>query len=109
MSFAITAVVATVATSAYLINKEQKRANELQEQAQQQAVRDAKAQATATENQAQVSAANRVKNNKTADASAIMADAQARMGAGGSGTMLTGPQGIDPSALSLSKSTLLGM
>lgn len=50
---------------------------------------------------------NRV-NQKKPDTSAILSAAQQSGKAGASGTMLTGPQGIDPSALSLGKITLLG-
>jgi hypothetical protein len=37
-----------------------------------------------------------------------MADTQMASGSGASGTMLTGPQGIDPQQLALGKNTLLG-
>lgn len=47
-------------------------------------------------------------NQKRPDASAILSAAQQSGKQGASGTMLTGPQGVDPSTLALGKSTLLG-
>lgn len=62
--------------------------------------------ATATAQDAE-RATNRA-NAKTPDVAAMMA-ANALAGASGqSGTMLTGPGGVDPSLLTLGKSTLLG-
>ena len=47
-------------------------------------------------------------NAKSPDVGALLsANSQAAKG-GQSGTMLTGPSGIDPNSLSLSKSSLLG-
>ena len=47
-------------------------------------------------------------NQKRANTAGIL-DAAAQSGkAGASGTMLTGPQGIDPNLLNLGKTTLLG-
>lgn len=52
--------------------------------------------------------ANNRANQKRADTAGAM-DAALQTGkAGASGTMLTGPQGVDPSTLNLGKSTLLG-
>lgn len=51
-------------------------------------------------------AANRA-NQKSADTTGALN--AARQASGSSGTMLTGPQGVDPSALSLGKTSLLGM
>lgn len=47
-------------------------------------------------------------NTKRADTGAALDSATQAGKAGASGTMLTGPQGIDPTALNLSKNTLLG-
>ena len=47
-------------------------------------------------------------NQKTPDVAAIMSGASRDAKGGGGGTMLTGPSGVDPSTLSLSKTTLLG-
>lgn len=73
---------------------------------QQQAIGDAK---TAADKQAKdaemaVNAANAKRpNTQTALDSARLAGKN-----GGSGTMLTGPTGVDPAALQLGKTTLLG-
>lgn len=45
---------------------------------------------------------------KRPNSTAMLAATEQAAKAGSSGTMLTGPQGVDPSALSLSKNTLLG-
>ena len=47
-------------------------------------------------------------NQKSPNVNAIMAAAQQAAKGGVGGTMLTGPQGIDPSALQLGKTSLLG-
>ena len=52
--------------------------------------------------------ANGRANAKSPDVNAIMLSAQQAAKGGPSGTMLTGPAGIDPSALQLGKSSLLG-
>ena len=52
--------------------------------------------------------ANNRANQKKPDTSAILSAAQQSGKAGASGTMLTGPTGVDPSALNLGKNTLLG-
>ena len=64
--------------------------------------------ANAKKTELQADMANNKANQKSPDTSAIL-DAQTQAGkAGVSGTMLTGPGGVNPSALSLGKSTLLG-
>lgn len=73
-----------------------------QKKAQDQALANANATAKAADE------ANNRANQKQPDTGAILSAAQQAGKAGGSGTMLTGPQGVDPSALTLGKSTLLG-
>lgn len=102
-------MVGVAAGAVYNIDKNMKEANDLQAKAQKQAIADSEKQAKAVEMQAQASAAERVKANKTPDAAATMAAQSASARGANGGTMLTGPQGVDPSALSLSKNTLLGM
>ena len=96
----IMAAVGALGTAvAYNNGQEQKKAAE---KASQQAEANAKKQEKAADE-----ATNRA-NTKRADTGAAL-DAATQAGkAGGSGTMLTGPQGIDPTALSLGKNTLLG-
>lgn len=48
-------------------------------------------------------------NAKRPNTAGILGAAQQAGKSGASGTMLTGPSGVDPSALQLGKSTLLGM
>ena len=66
----------------------------------------AKANALKTEQDAE-RATNRA-NAKTPDVAAMMAANALAGSSGQSGTMLTGPGGVDPSLLTLGKSTLLG-
>lgn len=47
-------------------------------------------------------------NQKTPDVQSIMSGASRDAKGGGGGTMLTGPAGVDPSTLALSKTSLLG-
>ncbi len=82
--------------------KKQKEGLRKQEAAQQEAVRAAQNQQRKSEmaiNQA---------NRRAPDVNSIMQAANSASKGGPSGTMLTGPTGVDPNALSLGKSTLLG-
>lgn len=102
MSYAIAAVAAAVALSSgvsYYNGKQQAAQN-------RRAMNQAKANADRQASLAQQDL-NRA-NQKRPDTNALLAAAQQSGRAGASGTMLTGPQGIDPTALSLGKSTLLG-
>ena len=102
MSGAITAIaVASVAgAAANLVNgrKQQKVARAAAEQAQANADRQAKAADEAMNRE----------NQKSVNAAANRDEAALAGRAGASGTMLTGPQGIDPQTLNLGKNTLLG-
>lgn len=82
--------------------KAQAQAMELQEKGQKEALDIQKRQATAAEQN--INRANR----KQPDVGAIMQSAEAASAGGPAGTMLTGPQGVDPNALALGKNTLLG-
>ena len=73
-----------------------------QEVAQTQQLEQAKE--VATTSQQNINKANQ----RRPDTQAAMADATMAGSGGGSGTMLTGPQGIDPQQLALGKNTLLG-
>lgn len=78
------------------------RANEQQQQAQNEARRQA------AENAKQADIANNRANQKKADVNALLKANQDAAQAGGSSTMLTGPGGVDPASLNLGKNTLLG-
>lgn len=102
MSWAITAVAAAVVVSAgvsYYNGQQQAKANKA---AMQQAQTNAEKQEKLA--QEQMGRANQ----KQPDTAALLSAAQQSGKSGPSGTMLTGPQGIDPNSLSLGKSTLLG-
>ena len=75
---------------------------DMQRSAQRNAMRQAEATAKSNEE-----AANRA-NMKRPNVNAILAAAQNASKSGVGSTMLTGPTGVDQSALSLGKSTLLG-
>lgn len=98
VAIAVTAAVAGVATSAMQGSDQADAAKKSMQQAQANADRTA-AQADQDFNRA---------NQKRPDAAAILSAAQQSGKQGASGTMLTGPQGVDPSTLALGKSTLLG-
>lgn len=102
MSGVATAIVAAgvlaTATGVYAADATRKATNNAADQAKRNALAQEKA----------ADEANNRANMKSPDISAILAAAQ-RAGKGGiSGTMLTGSQGIDPNALKLGKTTLLG-
>lgn len=92
------AVVASVAMTAIQGSDQADAAKKSMQQAQANADRTA-SQADQAFNQA---------NQKKPDTSAILSAAQQSGKSGVSGTMLTGPQGVDPNTLTLGKSTLLG-
>lgn len=99
MAFAVTAIVAaTAAVSIYNVNKQEK----AQKSAMAQARADADRQAKAAEQ------AMNAQNQKRPNTSEIL-DAATQAGrAGVSGTMLTGPQGIQKDQLALGRNALLG-
>ena len=96
------AAAAAISSAAYSIYSGERAAS---------AQADAQAQAKANANKAAADAdqANNRANQKRPDTLAILGAAQQAGKAGASGTMLTGPTGVDPSTLQLGKSTLLGM
>ena len=112
MSAVVTAIVAATAVAAAGIGysiyageqgkKAQERAMSEQRTAQQRAAMEAEKQAMKSEQ------AMRRASQQTPDVAGIMAAAQEGAAGGPSATMLTGPQGVDPSQLSLGRSTLLG-
>ena len=108
-SIVLASVAATAAAGtgyAIAAGEEQKRAqaNSMQQQqrAQQQAV--AQAEAQSAKSQEAINAANR----KAPDVSGILSSAARQASGGPSGTMLTGPGGVNPAQLPLGRSTLLG-
>ena len=94
----IAATAVTAAATVYSGRKQEKRAREAAAQAQRNADKQAKAAEEATNKAEQ----------KSANAAARLDEAALAGKAGMSGTMLTGPQGIDSSQLMLGKNTLLG-
>lgn len=99
--------VAAVGT-AYTIysGEEQSKAQAKSLEQQKQAQSEAKTAAEKTQSTAEQNV-NRA-NAKQPDAGAILSAAGQAAKGGPAGTMLTGPQGVNPSDLSLGKSTLLG-
>ena len=103
MSAATTvAAIAAVAGTAYSIYSGERNAS-----AQANAQKDAKSAALKQEQAAEE--ANNRANQKRPDTMAILDAAKQSGNSGASGTTLTGAQGVDPGALNLGKSTLLGM
>lgn len=94
-------VAAAVVGTAYSIyNGEKQRSAQGEAQSQ--------AKEAATKQAAQADQAMNKASPKAPDTSAILSQAQQSSKAGASGTMLTGPTGIDANSLTLGKSTLLG-
>lgn len=101
------AVVAAAGTAnAYAQGQQQKKsANRAADQAEEQA----RQQATAAEKQLSLAEQDTNRANQKRANTGSLLDAASQAGkAGASGTMLTGPMGVDPNALNLGKSTLLG-
>lgn len=98
MAFSATVMAAATAYSAYNSNQQKQQMKGANYKAQQNALKQEK------QMEQQMNAANQ----KKPDTMAMLNDAAQKGRAGQSGTMLTGPQGIDPSLLTLGKNTLLG-
>jgi hypothetical protein len=101
MSFIVAAVTTMAIGTAYSIYSGE-RAADAQKKANAQAVKQASDAAAAADR-----ATNRA-NPKRPDLAAMLTGNAAAAKGGQSGTMLTGPAGVDPNALALSKTTLLG-
>lgn len=95
---AAVAAVAGVANSVYQGEQQKK----FQKKARIQAETNAKKQENMAEQQLNAS------NRKRPDTMAMLDAASQSARAGNSGTMLTGPQGVDPGLLTLGRNTLLG-
>lgn len=93
---------AAVAGTAYSIYNGQQQASA------QRSAQDLARKTAAAQEKAGDEATNRA-NQKSADTTGALSAAMQAGKSGASGTMLTGAQGIDPGALNLGKSTLLGM
>jgi hypothetical protein len=92
---------AAVASTAYAVYSGEKQAS-AQNKAQKNAQKQAQAQAVQADQEM-----NRA-NQKSPDTNALLSAAQMAGKQGGSSTLLTGAQGINPNALNLGKNSLLG-
>ena len=101
MSWVATAVVIGGTALGYTIYSGE-RAAKAQKDAQAQALEAAQKQEQASDE-----AVNRA-NQKTPDTAGILSAAQQASKTGASGTMLTGPMGVDQSMLQLGRKSLLG-
>ena len=98
---AIVGAAALAASTGYSIYEGERSAT-AQNRSQRQALANSRATAQSADE------ANNRANQKRPNANATLAAAQQAARGGMGGTMLTGPQGVSSSELSLGKSTLLG-
>ena len=98
---AIVGAIAMVANTGYSIH-EGERSAAVQNRSQRQALANSRATAQSADE------ANNRANQKRPNANATLAAAQQAAKGGMGGTLLTGPQGVNPGEMSLGKSTLLG-
>ena len=103
MSGATTAVVAAAAVAGAAISYKNG-----QEQASAAKKASSQAKTQADQLYAQQDQANNKANARGPETDALLAANQQEAQAGQSGTMLTGPMGVDPNDLSLGKNTVLG-
>lgn len=101
MSFFVAAIVVG-ATATYVQYDQGKKAESAQRDAQAQAKTNAEKQAALADQ------ANNRANGKRPNVAGLMSENAMAAKGGISGTMLTGPGGVDPNELKLGKSTLLG-
>lgn len=104
----VTAAVAAVASVGYSIYSGERAAEKQSEALSQQKQAQAEAKQTAQQQQKRSEMAQNAANRKQPDVAGIVQAAGQGSQGGASGTMLTGPTGVDPNALSLGKNTLLG-
>ena len=110
-AMAIAGIIGAVASaggtaySAYAGQKQQA-TQDMALKRQQTAQQTAEGAALSTERQGEI--AQSAANAKVPDISAILARASQMSKGGVGGTMLTGPQGVDPGNLNLGKTSLLG-
>ena len=97
----VTAAIAAVVGTGYSVY-----AGERADNMAEKAARDARDRAKSTADAADK--AFNAANMKRPDLNALMTANRDAAKAGGSGTMLTGPAGIDPNQMLLGKNTLLG-
>lgn len=99
------AAVAAIASTGYAVYSGQQQMQAQKKALSQQQAAQAAAAEQAQSQQRRSEMAINAANQKQPDMSAIQ---KAAASGGVAGTMLTGPSGVDPAALSLGKSTLLG-
>ena len=104
----VTAAVAAVTATAYTIYSGERAAEKQDQALNQQKQAQAEAKQTAQQQQKRSEMAQNAANRKQPDVAGIMQAAGQGSQGGPTGTMLTGPTGVDPNALSLGKNTLLG-
>lgn len=103
----VAAAAAVVGTGYSIYSGEQQRSAQADANRKaQEAANQQKANADKTQKM-QEESVNRA-NAKRPDIGALLSSNQQAGKGGASGTMLTGPQGVDPNSLALSKNTLLG-
>ena len=95
------ALAVAAAGTGYSIYQGERAAN-MQDDSQRQSMAQARQTAQSADE------ANNRANQKRPNANAILASAQQAAKGGMGGTLLTGPQGVNPGEMSLGKSTLLG-
>lgn len=103
----VAAAVAAVGT-AYSIYNGERQADKQAEALNQQRQAQAEAKTAAEKQQSTAEQNVNRANAKQPDAGAILSAATQAAKGGPAGTMLTGPQGVNPNELALGKSTLLG-
>lgn len=99
---------AAVAGTAYSIYAGERQADKQAEALNQQRQAQAEAKTAAEKQQSTAEQNVNRANAKQPDAGAILSAATQAAKGGPAGTMLTGPQGVNPNELALGKSTLLG-
>jgi len=106
---AVSAIVgAMVVGTGYSIYSGERAAGQQKQALRKQAGAQEQARMEARSQQRQSDEAMGRASRKTPDTGGIMAAASQAAQGGPSSTMLTGPMGVDPNALSLGKNTLLG-
>ncbi len=104
----VTAVVATVASTVVAVNSANKQRRVQEKALEEQRRSNEKAEQRAVQEQERTEQEYNRANQKRAEIEKTVDESELSAQEGGGGTLLTGPSGVDPNTLNLSKNTLLG-
>ena len=104
----VTAVVATVASTVVAVSSANKQRRVQEKALEEQRRSNEKAEQRAVQEEERTEQEYNRANQKRAEIEKTVDESELSAQEGAGGTLLTGPSGVDPNTLNLSKNTLLG-